>query len=1216
MLMVNFVGINASAEDTVVVTYEDFGYQQNVPLKDVSAAGSGDDEKGFSNGWKNKVPMSDEVAGNVIVGGDGSVHIVEENDQSVTICRGLNNPIDMKEDRIYYITCKIKINDGADVDNTSRTVKILLAPTGGTSGTSQIQCGMQGGHNGHFSPYMRVTDTLESKGSIEIEKNKEYQLFIKIDSSSSGDDVISYFIYPVGEEKQSAAVTNKKRLNSVFSVVGYQEWLGGGEANSFGDLRIEQYGESLKNKIKQINDKLSEAQEGASSDIADEAEAMIESFPGGFARTELEDKLEEVKKHIEESGNGGGGDAGGSESNTDYIGAFVYEDFKYTNGAKLNTIERAKNADAEKGFQSGWQGNINLDAALSDLFEIEGNGLLKSRAPTSGSIAMYRKLAQPVNLSSNTSYFISWSMKINDSAAIDANYRQQKLILAPSGAGAQAEQVMFGFSGGRGSDLHYSPYVRVLSTVKYCDDIVLERGKLYTLYAVINAGASEADTVKFAVCKENELPDGSWDIEVSGDLSPTLNIIGFQEYLGGTGNNNFGRLSGYSFAGEEKTKFNSLEKCISDAATTLDMTYIDRAADDVEGIGYSVVKEYYNNCIESIKARAIAENAVAQQVADEITQIENEDINVNNHAEIDERISELKETVSQFTGSSNRNKYTQLIEELEKSVWAKKILALKVKEPFQYTSGTTVNSVTADSNNGWLGGYYIDEALTEMPGDEVVFSDGYYGLGTKLYRKMAYPTTVDGDNISYIKWEFEVDAGGCVEIGIGDNVFGVASAPYINQVLAKNSVEKGKKYTAVLRLSADKASLKVFDEFYNGVYDVEGDVLSEGESIISISGRNAKLYSFEKENLNAGFTSAAEAAIQKAVSSKLIADIDHAKECANAMEQCILKSMILDSYEGLIDCNKKITPVIKSAGIKGVVSAGEKLVANYSIYDEGKNFSKVEITWYCGGNTATGTAYEVPANAGGEKVYYKIKAYNIHGNASPEYTSTQVTVPTAASKGSLGGFSSKGGSGGTSVPQKIPVYFEDKPTDVPAKKADGFTDISRHWAEQTILNMFELGIIKGVSDTEFKPDDIITRAEFAAIIVNAFDIKGAEEDVEFADVQKDDWFYESIMNAAAAGIVSGYDGRFNPEAGITREEMAKICCDAYLYSGLDDIPAASELIFTDDDKISDWAKDFVNKAASAGLIVGMDDGSFAPSDSATRAEGVTVIKRLMDKINF
>jgi hypothetical protein len=165
------------------------------------------------------------------------------------------------------------------------------------------------------------------------------------------------------------------------------------------------------------------------------------------------------------------------------------------------------------------------------------------------------------------------------------------------------------------------------------------------------------------------------------------------------------------------------------------------------------------------------------------------------------------------------------------------------------------------------------------------------------------------------------------------------------------------------------------------------------------------------------------------------------------------------------------------------------------------------------------------------------------------------------------------------------------------------TDIAGHWAEASIKALVDKGAIAGYPDQTFKPNRTITRAEFAKVLVKAFELEAKDGKV-FEDTASH-WAKDDIATANAHGIIKGYsDQKFGPNDLITREQVAVMVTRATNLTASDQAP-----VFTDSAEISDWAKEAVASAAEAGIINGYPDGSFQPQGNATRAEAATIIMR-------
>jgi hypothetical protein len=178
----------------------------------------------------------------------------------------------------------------------------------------------------------------------------------------------------------------------------------------------------------------------------------------------------------------------------------------------------------------------------------------------------------------------------------------------------------------------------------------------------------------------------------------------------------------------------------------------------------------------------------------------------------------------------------------------------------------------------------------------------------------------------------------------------------------------------------------------------------------------------------------------------------------------------------------------------------------------------------------------------------------------------------------------------------------------PKAKEVTLTDIAGHWAENQIKELVGLGAISGYPDGTFKPDNNITRAEFATILVKAFKLEPQSGQV-FADTAGH-WAKDTIATAAAYGIVNGYDGHtFGPNDLITREQMAAMIVNALKLK-----PVTEESSFIDSGSISGWARVAVSTAVKNGLINGYPDNTIRPQGQATRAEAAAIMVNALLKL--
>lgn len=176
-----------------------------------------------------------------------------------------------------------------------------------------------------------------------------------------------------------------------------------------------------------------------------------------------------------------------------------------------------------------------------------------------------------------------------------------------------------------------------------------------------------------------------------------------------------------------------------------------------------------------------------------------------------------------------------------------------------------------------------------------------------------------------------------------------------------------------------------------------------------------------------------------------------------------------------------------------------------------------------------------------------------------------------------------------------------------------FTDIEGHWAKEDIEFVTRHGLFSGTSETTFSPNTAMTRGMFVTAIgrlANA-DVSGYEKS-SFTDVKSDAYYIGYIEWANKNGIVSGIGNEsFAPDQSITREQMAVIMQN---YAKVIDFTLPKlqvENTFEDSTKISTYAKDAVNQMQTAGIISGKNGNLFDPQGTATRAEVSAVLCRFV-----
>lgn len=220
------------------------------------------------------------------------------------------------------------------------------------------------------------------------------------------------------------------------------------------------------------------------------------------------------------------------------------------------------------------------------------------------------------------------------------------------------------------------------------------------------------------------------------------------------------------------------------------------------------------------------------------------------------------------------------------------------------------------------------------------------------------------------------------------------------------------------------------------------------------------------------------------------------------------------------------------------------------------------------------------------------------------------TRPSVGGGGSSGGGSSGGGGfGGYKDTSAVTVPMTNVELN---DNVDAFDDIDTvPWAKTAIEELAKKGIVKGMPNGDFMPDSSITRAEFVSIIVRAFELK-TDEQIEFEDVNEDDWYYDAVNIAAKNNIIYGFDGRFMPGDKITRQDTAVIL-QRLLQLEKNNEQAVN---YVDAEFVSEYARESVEILSSNGVMNGFENLEFAPNGYLTRAETAVVICRCLERYDY
>lgn len=177
-----------------------------------------------------------------------------------------------------------------------------------------------------------------------------------------------------------------------------------------------------------------------------------------------------------------------------------------------------------------------------------------------------------------------------------------------------------------------------------------------------------------------------------------------------------------------------------------------------------------------------------------------------------------------------------------------------------------------------------------------------------------------------------------------------------------------------------------------------------------------------------------------------------------------------------------------------------------------------------------------------------------------------------------------------------------------------YTDVKKNdWFFETVEYVSKNGFMNGISETEFAPNKTLTRAMFVTVLYRMENSPETSNTV-FTDVEKGSWYEKAVAWALENGIVNGIsETEFAPDDAVTREQMAAII---YRYAKFKnyDVSVNAEISYTDKTGISDYAASAVAWAYERNIMSGNDDGSFAPADNATRAQSAAVFMRIAENL--
>lgn len=186
-----------------------------------------------------------------------------------------------------------------------------------------------------------------------------------------------------------------------------------------------------------------------------------------------------------------------------------------------------------------------------------------------------------------------------------------------------------------------------------------------------------------------------------------------------------------------------------------------------------------------------------------------------------------------------------------------------------------------------------------------------------------------------------------------------------------------------------------------------------------------------------------------------------------------------------------------------------------------------------------------------------------------------------------------------------------------------FPDVaSSHWAAEQINTLSEQGVIVGYPDGTFKPDDNVTRAEFAAMAIRALGQQHTKvaQPIHYSDIDENHWAYEDIQKAVYFDLISNSKSGdlFRPDDSVSRAESISVAVNALTTETISDGKALEVLTqkYADVKNIPSWFLIPAGKAEILNMIVVIPTDKKASLEAerpATRAEVAAILSKMIEQ---
>lgn len=269
------------------------------------------------------------------------------------------------------------------------------------------------------------------------------------------------------------------------------------------------------------------------------------------------------------------------------------------------------------------------------------------------------------------------------------------------------------------------------------------------------------------------------------------------------------------------------------------------------------------------------------------------------------------------------------------------------------------------------------------------------------------------------------------------------------------------------------------------------------------------------------------------------------------------------------------------------------------------------ITWQSSDPAVLTNDGSIMRGEADQKVTLTVTARVGTAEAKRSFAVTVAKRESTSSGNSGGGGSSSGSVKGI----KNVIVDETKIPNQNTEPASRFADLAEAaWAKDYIEALADRGILSGVDEKRFLPNEAVTREQFVKMIAEAMQLSADSATTEFSDVRPDAWYAPYVAAAQQHGIIGGItEELFGVGAAVSRQDMCVILQRVLSAKGISATADGAEA-FADASAIAPYAREAVGQMKALGIVNGLEDNTFAPLSYMSRAQAAKVLYLMLRQV--